>query len=306
MKMENNKSSLLQGEEHLKEQVSSVDTKELLSLSTNSGGKGFYCDAMDETQINTVIGSEFPHLIILIGFSEFGKSTFVASLYHKAMSEGQIGGYEFFDSDTFSGFERRAYIRNVKLNPRKRFDRTTTNEGCFLTMSFSKENRTIKLIISDKSGETYKNDYTANQNSVNKDQALINGKHLIFFIDAKILVSDEDFLEFESSFNLLLKRMKSAAVFEKEKKIDIIFNKMDLIEENEKQEFERQVKVLSEKIEDISGINVNQQFFICSNKMANNEKLATVFNYIVSSCEQDDQRVLPETDWVNSYLKNKK
>lgn len=306
MQMENNKSSLLQGEEQLKEQVSSVDTKELLSLSTNSGGKGFYCDAMDETQINTVIGSEFPHLIILIGFSEFGKSTFVASLYHKAMSEGKIGDYEFFDSDTFAGFERRAYIRNVKLNPRKRFDRTTTNEGCFLTMNFSKESKTIKLIISDKSGETYKNDYTANQNSVNKDQALINGKHLIFFIDSKILISDEDFLEFESSFNLLLKRMKNATVFEKEKKIDIIFNKMDLIEENEKQEFECQVKVLSEKIEDISGMNVNQQFFICSNKMANNEKLADVFNYIVSSCEQNGERVLPETDWVNSYLKNKK
>lgn len=305
MQMENNKSSLLQGEEQLKEQVSSVDTKEMLFSPTNSS-KGFYCDAMDETQINTVIGAEIPHLIILIGFSEFGKSTFVASLYHKAMSEGKIGGYEFFDSDTFAGFERRAYIRNVKLNPRKRFDRTTTSEGCFLTMSFSKESRTIKLIISDKSGETYKNDYTANQNSVNKDQALINGKHLIFFIDAKILISDEDFLEFESSFNLLLKRMNRANVFEEGKKIDIIFNKMDLIEENEMQEFKRQVKVLTKKIEDISGINVNQQFFICSNKMANNRKLADVFNYIVSSCEQDNEQVLPETDWVNSYLKSKK
>lgn len=33
------------------------------------------------------------------------------------MCTGEIDGYKFIDSDTYVGFERRAYIRNESLKP---------------------------------------------------------------------------------------------------------------------------------------------------------------------------------------------
>lgn len=90
---------------------------------------------------NDVLGDCDTHLITLVGFSEVGKSTFVASLYHKVMSTGEIDGYKFIDSDTYIGFERRAYIRNEDLKTSKRNSRTTTLEGQFLTLTLTKNEK---------------------------------------------------------------------------------------------------------------------------------------------------------------------
>ena len=68
----------------------------------------YYADALNDNNVNEIIGDEIPHVIILIGFPEYGKSTFVASLYHKILTDGKIGKYKFIDSDTLVGFERRA------------------------------------------------------------------------------------------------------------------------------------------------------------------------------------------------------
>ena len=41
----------------------------------------FYCDAMNDGNINMVLNNVKPELIVLMGFSDYGKSTFVGSLY---------------------------------------------------------------------------------------------------------------------------------------------------------------------------------------------------------------------------------
>ena len=101
----------------------------------------YYCDSLTDENINEVLGDYNIHLVTLVGFSEVGKSTFVASLYHKLMCNGEIDGYKFIDSDTYVGFERRAYIRNESLKTSKRNSRTTTLEGQFLTLTLSKDDK---------------------------------------------------------------------------------------------------------------------------------------------------------------------
>lgn len=98
----------------------------------------YYCDSMTDENINDVLGDYNTHLVTLVGFSEVGKSTFVASLYHKLMCTGEIDGYNFIDSDTYVGFERRAYIRNESLKTSNRNSRTTILEGQFLTLTLSR------------------------------------------------------------------------------------------------------------------------------------------------------------------------
>lgn len=141
----------------------------------------YYCDSMTDENINEVLGDYNTHLVTLVGFSEVGKSTFVASLYHEFMCTGEIDGYKFIDSDTYVGFERRAYIRNESLKTSKRNLRTTTLEGQFLTLTLSKNDVQNKLIISDRAGETYKNIYTSYLSEVMQDKGLINSHHIIFF-----------------------------------------------------------------------------------------------------------------------------
>lgn len=298
VKMENNKLDILQGENPIKDTATGVNTQDILSTSQIRNER-FYCDAIKDDGINDVIKSVVPHVVTFIGFSEFGKSTFVASMYHQAMATGKIGDYDFFDSDTFSGFERRAYIRNAKLNPKKRFARTSNNDGYFLTMEFLKGDKVYKLAISDRSGEMYMKEYTASLKLVEADKSLINSHHIIFFIDASIFVSD-DFLEFESKFNLLLSRMCKAKVFDTQKTIDIIFNKKDLVNDNN--EFDLQVNNLKHKIEEETKIKINKEFRTRSDKMAGNRELLEVFEYIVSCCNLSDPSYGSNVDWVTTLL----
>lgn len=193
----------------------------------------YYCDSMTDENINEVLGDYNTHLVTLVGFSEVGKSTFVASLYHEFMCTGEIDGYKFIDSDTYVGFERRAYIRNESLKTSKRNLRTTTLEGQFLTLTLSKNDVQNKLIISDRAGETYKNIYTSNLSEVTQDKGLINSHHIIFFIDSSSVNNEDDYNDFCDDFQLLLSRMASAGVFKILKVYDIIYNKIDLTQTDE-------------------------------------------------------------------------
>lgn len=303
--MENNKSAILKGSEQSQESIVGVNTSELLVTKPNLVGR-FYSDALDDSQINGIIRSISPHLITLIGFSEFGKSTFVASMYHRAMTQGQIDGYEFYDSDTFSGFERRAYIRDVGLKLNKRFNRTTNAEGYFLTMYFKKRNEKLLLVISDRSGETYKKEYTTNANAVKADKSLIYNNHIVFFIDVSALIIDKNYLGFKSKFNTLISRLYSADVFKNEKIIDVIFNKIDLLDkgdENACQLFESNAKEIIQIIEETSQTKINKQFKICSNNMADNHELYEVFDYFVESCRLINMPTLSDIDWINTKIR---
>ena len=193
----------------------------------------YYCDSMTDENINDVLGDYNTHLVTLVGFSEVGKSTFVASLYHKLMCNGEIDGHNFIDSDTYVGFERRAYIRNESLKTSNRNSRTTTLEGQFLTLTLSKDDKINKLIISDRAGETYKNSYTSNLSDVKQDKGLINSHHIIFFIDSSSVNNEDDYSDFCDDFQLLLSRMASAGVFDVPKLYDIIYNKIDLNQTDE-------------------------------------------------------------------------
>lgn len=303
--MENNKSAILKGVEQSQGSIVGVDTSELLVPKSKLSGR-FYSDALEDSQINGIIRSINPHLITLIGFSEFGKSSFVASMYHRAMTQGKIDGYDFYDSDTLSGFERRAYIRDVGLKPNKRFNRTTNSEGYFLTMYFKKENEKLLLVISDRSGETYRNEYTTNAETVKADKSLIYSNHIVFFIDISVLITDRNYLGFKSKFNSLISRFDNAGVFKNKKTIDLIFNKIDLLKEDDNNaclSFEKRAKEIIQKIEETSQTKINMQFKICSNKMVGNNDLYKVFDYFVESCKFGNVSIISEIDWINTKVK---
>ena len=262
----------------------------------------YYCDSMTDENINDVLGDYNTHLVTLVGFSEVGKSTFVASLYHKLMCTGEIDGYNFIDSDTYVGFERRAYIRNESLKTSYRNSRTTTLEGQFLTLTLSKDNKINKLIISDRAGETYKNSYTSNLSDVKQDKGLINSHHIIFFIDSSSVNNEDDYNDFCDDFQLLLSRMASAGVFKVPKEYDIIYNKIDLNQTDEiKVLYKKQSQDLENKMKVDYGINISSKFEIVANDMKD-QGLGDVFKYIVNTLNSHTNCQYEESNWVQTLL----
>ena len=262
----------------------------------------YYCDSMTDENINDVLGDYNTHLVTLVGFSEVGKSTFVASLYHKLMCTGEIDGYNFIDSDTYVGFERRAYIRNESLKTSNRNSRTTTLEGQFLTLTLSKDNKINKLIISDRAGETYKNSYTSNLSDVKQDKGLINSHHIIFFIDSSSVNNEDDYSDFCDDFQLLLSRMASAGVFDVPKLYDIIYNKIDLNQTDEiKELYKKQSQELENKMKVDYGINISSKFEIVANDMKD-QGLGDVFKYLVNTLDSHTNYQYKESNWVKTLL----
>lgn len=262
----------------------------------------YYCDSMTDENINDVLGDYNTHLVTLVGFSEVGKSTFVASLYHKLMCTGEIDGYNFIDSDTYVGFERRAYIRNESLKTSNRNSRTTTLEGQFLTLTLSKDNKINKLIISDRAGETYKNSYTSNLSDVKQDKGLINSHHIIFFIDSSSVNNEDDYSDFCDDFQLLLSRMASAGVFKAPKEYDIIYNKIDLNQTDEiKELYKKQSQDLENKMKVDYDINISRKFEIVANDMKD-QGLGDVFKYLVNTLDSHTNYQYKESNWVKTLL----
>lgn len=262
----------------------------------------YYCDSMTDENINDVLGDYNTHLVTLVGFSEVGKSTFVASLYHKLMCTGEIDGYNFIDSDTYVGFERRAYIRNESLKTSYRNSRTTTLEGQFLTLTLSKDNKINKLIISDRAGETYKNSYTSNLSDVKQDKGLINSHHIIFFIDSSSVNNEDDYSDFCDDFQLLLSRMASAGVFDVPKVYDIIYNKIDLNQTDEiKELYKKQCQDLENKMKVDYGIDISSKFEIVANDMKD-QGLGDVFKFLVNTLDSHTNYQYEESNWVKTLL----
>ena len=262
----------------------------------------YYCDSMTDENINDVLGDYNTHLVTLVGFSEVGKSTFVASLYHEFMCTGEIDGYKFIDSDTYVGFERRAYIRNESLKTSKRNSRTTTLEGQFLTLTLSKNDKISKLIISDRAGETYKKSYKSNLSDVKQDKGLINSHHIIFFIDSSSINNEDDYSDFCDDFQLLLSRMASAEVFKVPKEYDIIYNKLDLIQTDEiKELYKKQSQDLENKMKADYSITISNTFEIIANDMKD-PGLNDVFKYLVNTLNSHTGYQYKESNWVKTLL----
>ena len=270
-------------------------------------GPKYYGDALNDTNINEVVGDEIPHVVILVGFPKYGKSTFVASLYHKVLTTGCVGDYMFVDSDTLAGFERRAQVRDIELKIKDRIDRTPVYADYFLSMLFvhSLTKKRIKLVLSDRSGENYLR-YAKSETDINQDLVLKNAVHIIFFLDASKIASDKMF-DLQDDLSDLILRMNKYGAFDGEKFVDIVYNKADTLQNEETKELFRSN---AENIENIISkkTQINKKFEI-SLLNAENEGLNNFFKYLLSGSTDEsciDEALLQQINWVkNKYNKTK-
>ena len=268
-----------------------------------SSDRHYYGDALNDDNVNDIIDEVVPHVVVIVGFPKYGKSTFVASLYHAVLTVGKIGKFRFVDSDTITGFERRSQIRKLEHDTKKRIDRTPVYADYFLSLLFQNEEngQLIKIVLSDRSGEAYRN-YVKDENVIEKDKALRYAQHILFFLDSKKIASD-GFFDVQTDLRSLTKRMNKYGAFGDGKKIDVVFNKIDQVKDN--------TDYVNNKAEILSLIKnvtpVNKEFELCSLKVTDNPELNNFFVYLLECCaepKRNSAEVSAHIDWVNTELSN--
>lgn len=280
-----------------------VENTQEKDRKTSSGfiGEAFTVDEkINELDINSK-----PKVIVLLGFVGYGKTSFVASFYHQFLLHGNIDGYNLVDSDTLTGLERRLFLRRLQdshqVNPVTK--RTLRGDGHILTFKLNhSEDGEEMLVISDRSGEVYEQ-YAAQKDSVNNDKLLRHADKILFFVDSGMLV-DNHVLTLDEQYKDLAGNLFSHKVIGKSTELDLLFNKIDKIDEQNRTTFEREKENLISLLKKQLDRNFSNIYEIISNQ-EDDEKLNEVFKSIVATREPMNYAhdISQKLDWVKQIFK---
>lgn len=273
--------------------------------------RSFTGDAIkEESFVNYLVYDDKPTVVSIIGFPGYGKTCFIATTYQILLNEGKIDKYNFVDSDTFVGLERRIYMRRCTVideNSAPQTKRTLRGEGHILTFRFNNHQEGEKLIIvSDRSGEDYID--CANQKNKIKDHLLLrHSDYVLLFVDSTILLDCAKMMEFSDTFSDLLTNIQHADAMPKYAQIVIVFNKIDAVEQDA--QFQKRSNTIEALVKEKFPFNTVVSKRIISNNIRKSKELQQLFSEIINF---DTTAVIRKDynydgiDWVNNIIKVKK
>lgn len=261
----------------------------------------------DDEKLNLLMTDTKPYITILVGFEGYGKTSFVATCYHILLTDGGIGEYKFCDSDTLVGLERRSFLRRFNAameSVPSTTKRTIRGEAHLLTFHLSKDGQEKITIFSDHSGEDYRT-YANQKDEIKNDVLIQNADRILFFVDIPSLL-DNKFLRMTEEYKNLLTNMKSAGIFRQQTKIMLLFNKIDIVnDDTEKERYEEKKKVLIPIFAFIIGINNIQTIELTSNNIDKSDHLKSLLQDIAQSDSIQTwiDNNESDLDWVKKFIK---
>lgn len=198
----------------------------------------FIFDAKREDDANELIKDLRPEFVVMIGLEEYGKTTFLGSLYHQLRSNGKIDRQLLVDSDTLAGFENKVFLRAMNKDGKSDVPRTTERDAFILSLELEDElsGERRLLVISDRAGETYFQ-YLSSDTLVEKDKTLSRADRILLFVDSERMVGAQ-YVSMQDDYRSLLKRLKKANKLPETASVYIVFNKYDKIIASQKRIFE--------------------------------------------------------------------
>lgn len=264
----------------------------------------FYTDALSEANINSIVTDQKPELIVLFGLNDLGKTTFVGSLYHLLRVSGEMADYEFVNSDTFAGFERRVFLRKCSKDGRSNTNRTLRAENPFLTLHM--EHKATKgkrlIVLSDRAGERYR-DYISKDEELLKDKTIKHADRILLFVNAEELIG-RSYSNMKDELRTLLRRLKEKDMLPISATKYIIFNKYDKVADVENQQFKEHKLEIITLIEEMFEEKDISQHCINSKNPEANMKLSELFHTLIQPVKK--KKADPALDWVKTAIKSNK
>lgn len=297
--MENDRNSVLLGEDEVKKPLTKAENTEKATSSTTSSlsKSSYYLDALNETEVNKLVKSTRPELIVLLGLNDFGKSTFCGSLYHLLRTRGCIGDNIFIDSETYIGWERRVYLRQLQNDGPSTTKRTVRGESSFLHLKLQKANTHtyFETVFSDSSGEVYR-DYISNDELIEMDRTIAQADKLLLFVDSSKLYG-RSYRSLKDDYTSLMHRLKDKGKLPFHALVYLVFNKIDQKDKasNGRNDHEKAIKNI---IQEAFGGKKIIAISVDSKSLDNNRQLENFFATILTPIASQQSNV--DIDWVNS------
>lgn len=271
------------------------------STKGNGGGQLMYCDAKSLQELNEFVDGEKPKLVALVGFADFGKSTFIGALYQQLIEKLNYKGYAFVDSETYVGFERRVFLRRVNGEDISDTKRNILKENDILHLKLRSDNgHSHQVLISDKAGETYSK-YISSDEEIGKDIVLENADLVVLFVDAeadsKSLAEHNLILE---KYESLLSRLRSQKKMSVTTSYVVVFTKADKVTTPEKKKkLADRRELLCKKFAEVLGSYPSEVYEVNS-KVLDDTALNNVFERVISPKAQVEGP--KEIDWVKMEI----
>lgn len=271
------------------------------STKGNESGQSMYCDAKGQQDLNEFVDSEKPKLVALVGFANYGKSTFIGALYQQLIEKLNYKGYAFVDSETYVGFERRVFLRRVNGEDISDTKRNILKENDILHLMLrSVKGHSHQVLISDKAGETYAR-YSSSDEEIGRDIVLENADLVVMFVDAeagsKSLAEHNMIVE---RYESMLTRLKSQKKLSADTSYVVVFTKADKVTTAErKKKLADRKTLLCSKFTEVLGSDPIDVYEVNS-KSLDDEALNNVFERILSPKPQEEGP--KEIDWVKTEI----
>ena len=287
--------------------ITGTDSTSGTGTNTNAkvNGQLLFCDAKNQSELNDFIDSERPKLVALVGFANYGKSTFIGTLYELLIQNLNYRGYSFVDSDTYVGFERRVFLRRINDEDTSDTKRNVLGENDILNLVLrSEEGKIHQVVLSDKAGETYLK-YTSSDDEVKEDRVLENADLIVFFVDAEVDTQKlADHIFISEKYEGLLTRLKAQYKITALTSYIMVFTKIDKVDSDERRE---KLADRKKKLSAIFTENIGKepdQIYEVNSKDLSHDGLNQVFEKIISPLTSVE--AAKELDWVKMEIDKQK
>lgn len=266
----------------------------------------FIYEAYTEESIAEVDFEEQPELITLLGLGDYGKSTFVGSLYHLLRKNENFAGYTLIDSDTISGFERRLYLRALNSEGKSDVKRTIRKKGSLLNfILLDSKNNKRHIMLSDSAGETYRE--CLSKESIVKEQVAVKAANRLL-----IFVNSDEFnvatKPWKDDLSTLLKRFSSMDMLPKDAVVYLVLNKYDKTAGIAKEKLDAYIKEVKNIVNAYLSIDDNNVYTVNSKGIAQDnidEGLKTLITKILMPVTED-RNPYKKIDWISNAIKENK
>ena len=152
------------------------------------------------------------------------------------------------------------------------------------------------------SGDIYK-DYGTIGEKITSDKAINRAQHIIFFLDAFDMATD-GFLDMQQHLGLLVPRMVKYGTFTSNKRVEVVFNKTDLLKDDNQESYQTNKDEILKIIK--QGTNIHKESELSCLGIPINDEINKYFEYILDSCETTENmsdETRQQVDWVSCKLK---